>query len=185
MFNAGYAYNADGGMNVLGSSSETLQFQLGLMDPESGLFGTFAYQIEEVEDAAEGSGDDTNAYHLKVGVKRAFNSYGDSAFYVDYGSYNDQYGMAHLDGVTGSELSQWGLAAEQYFGSRFLIYAKYENLSLSVDGSDAARSAYNSAKDLSLVQLGGTVFFQPTPYFYLLTKRDKNLAFAFCIQTGY
>lgn len=159
MFNAGYAYNADGGMNVLGSSSETLQFQLGLMDPESGLFGTFAYQIEEVEDAAEGSGDDTNAYHLKVGVKRAFNSYGDSAFYVDYGSYNDQYGMAHLEGVTGSELNVVGFAAEQYFGGRFLMYAKYEIVSVDVDGSSNAQLLYGGAKDLDLIQLGATIFF--------------------------
>ena len=67
--------------------------------------------------------------------------------------------MAHLDGVVGSELSQWGIAAEQYFGSRFLIYAKYENLSLDVTGSETAQSIYNSAEDLTLIQLGGTIFF--------------------------
>lgn len=159
MFHAGYAYNADGGANVGGSASETLQFQLGLMDPESGIFGTFAYQIEDVENAVAGSGDDTDAYHIKAGVKRAFNSYGDSAFYVDYGSYNDQYGMAHLDGVTGSELSVLGFAAEQYFGGRFLMYAKYEIISLDIDGSSSAQSLYGGAKDLNLLQLGATFFF--------------------------
>ncbi|WP_412971028.1 porin [Glaciecola sp. MF2-115] len=159
MFNAGYAYNADGGQNVLGSSSETLQFQLGLMDAESGMFGTFAYQMEDVEDADVGSGDDTDVYHIKVGVKRAFNSYGDSAFYVDYGSYNDQYGMAHLEGVTGSQLSVLGFAAEQYFGGRFLMYAKYEIISLDVDGTANAQALYDGAQDLNLFQLGATFFF--------------------------
>ncbi len=159
MFNAGYAYNTDGGQNVLGSSSETLQFQLGLMDKNSGVFGALSYQMEEVEDAAVGSGDDTDAYYLKVGVKRAFNDIGDSAFYVDYGSYNDQYGMAHLEGVTGSELSVLGFAAEQYFGGRFLMYAKYEIISLDVDGTASAQALYNGAQDLNLLQLGGTFFF--------------------------
>ena len=51
------------------------------------------------------------------------------------------------------------LAAEQYFGSRFLVYAKYENLSLDIDGSESAQGIYNSAEDLTLIQLGGTVFF--------------------------
>jgi hypothetical protein len=64
-----------------------------------------------------------------------------------------------LDGVTGSELSQWGLAAEQYFGGRFLLYAKYENLSLDVDGTAAAQAMYNDSEDLALVQLGATIFF--------------------------
>lgn len=158
-FNAGYAVNADGGSNVGGSSSSTTQFQVGLMDPDSGVFGTVSYQLEEADDAAEGSGDDTSAYYLKAGIKRGFNTYGDSAFYVDYGSYNDQYGMAHLDGVTGSELSVLGFAAEQYFGARFLMYLKYEVISVDVDGSAAARALYNDAEDLNLMQFGATFFF--------------------------
>jgi len=39
------------------------------------------------------------------------------------------------------------------------VYAKYENLSLDIDGSESAQGIYNSAEDLTLIQLGGTVFF--------------------------
>ena len=115
--------------------------------------------MEKNHDAILGSGDDTDAYYFKAGIRKQYNAFGDSAFYAEYASYNDQYGMAHLDGVVGSELNQWGIAAEQYFGSRFLIYAKYENLSLSVSGSEAAQSLYDNAEDLTLIQLGGTIFF--------------------------
>lgn len=158
-FNAGYSVNADGGSNVGGTSASTLQFQAGLMDPNSGFFGTVAYQAEEADNAIQGSGDDTSSYYLKGGIRKAFNSLGDSAFYIDYGSYNDQYGMAHMDGITGSELSVLGFAAEQYFGGRFLLYAKYEIIGLDVDGSSSAQAMYNDAKDLALLQLGATIFF--------------------------
>ena len=156
---AGYSVNKDGGSNVGGNSSSTFQIQVGVMDTASGLFGVATYQTEEADDAAIGSGDDTDAYYFKAGIRKQLNKLGDSAFYVEYASYNDQYGMAHLDGVTGSELSQWGLAAEQYFGGRFLLYAKYENLSLDVDGTAAAQAMYNDSEDLALVQLGATIFF--------------------------
>ena len=155
----GYSYNTDGGLNVGGSSSSTLQFQVGVMDATSGVFGTLAYQQEEADDAIAGSGDDTDAYHVKVGVKRDFNSLGKTAFYVDYASYNDQFGLLNAEGVTGSELSVIGFAAEQNIGSRFLGYAKYEIISLDVDGSAAAQTKFNNAEDLSLLQLGMVVFF--------------------------
>lgn len=155
----GYSVNKDGGTNVGGQGSETLQFQAGVIHTNSGVFGVATYQQEEADDAIEGSADDTDAYYFKFGVRKKFNDYGDSAFYVEYASYNDQYGLANLDGVTGSELTRFGLAAEQYFGSRFLVYGKYENLSLDVDGTAAAQAIYNSAEDLALIQLGATVFF--------------------------
>ncbi|MAI38738.1 porin [Alteromonas sp.] len=157
--NAGYSVNKDGGANVGGNSSSTLQMQAGLMHIKSGFFGVATYQMEEAEDAIAGSGDDTDAYYFKAGIRKQFNRFGDSAFYAEYASYNDQYGMAHLDGVTGSQLTQWGVAAEQYFSSRFLIYGKYENLSLDIEGSSNAQALYNSAEDLTLFMLGGTLFF--------------------------
>lgn len=156
-FNLGYSNNADGGSNVGGTSADTLQFQVGLMDPDTGLFGTLAYQLEQAENAVAGSGDDTDASHVKFGIKKAFNSYGDSAFYVDYGSYNDQYGTAA--NVTGSELTVLGFGAEQYFGGRFLLYAKYEIISVDVDMTAGVENPYDSAEDLTLLQLGATIFF--------------------------
>lgn len=67
--------------------------------------------------------------------------------------------MAHLDGVTGSELSVLGFAAEQYFSTRFLMYLKYEVISIDIDGSAGAKALYDDAEDLNLMQLGATFFF--------------------------
>lgn len=158
-FNVGYSVNADGGSNVGGKGSQTFQMQGGIMDTNTGLFATVAYQLEEADDAAAGAADDTDAYYVKGGIRKAFNSLGDSAFYIDWGSYNDQYGMAQVDGVTGSELTVLGAAVEQYFGGRFLIYGKYELISLDVSGSAVARDLYNGAEDLNMFQLGATIFF--------------------------
>ncbi|MCB1918298.1 MAG: hypothetical protein KDG52_21620, partial [Rhodocyclaceae bacterium] len=69
MLHGGYAINVgNGGANVGGSQSETFQVQVGVMDAATGLFGTLAYQNESADDAAAGSGDDTDAYHLKFGI---------------------------------------------------------------------------------------------------------------------
>ncbi len=177
---AGYAINADGGVTtttvntavptttttvVNGGGSDNFQIQAGLMDPNSGIFGSIAYQIEETDDAVAGAGDDTDAWWLKVGIKKNWVGYGDTAISFDYGMYNDQFGdnaggtdnVLTAGAITGSEVQRWGLAVDQYFGSNLIIYGKYENLSLDVDG--AAAADYNSAEDLDTFTLGLTYFF--------------------------
>ena len=39
------------------------------------------------------------------------------------------------------------------------MYAKYEIVSVDVDGSSNAQMLYGGAKDLDLIQLGATIFF--------------------------
>ena len=73
--------------------------------------------------------------------------------------YNDQYGAGNADGITGSEVQRFGFSADQYFGSDLIIYGKYENLSLDVEGSAAAQAIYAGAEDLNLFTLGVTYFF--------------------------
>lgn len=156
---AGYAVNADGGSNVGGTSAQVFQVQGGLIDPSSGVFGTVAVQFEDADNAAAGSGDDTDAFYFKGGVKKAFNSVGDSALYGEFGLYNDQFGAGNTDGITGSEITRFGLAAEQYFGTGLLVYLKWESLSLDVEGSAAATAIYDGAEDLNLITLGVTQQF--------------------------
>ncbi|MFK8069048.1 MAG: porin [Gammaproteobacteria bacterium] len=157
----GYAYNADGGINtgaaVLGNGSETWQIQAGLMDPNSGLFGSIAYQAEETEDSVAGNnGDDTDAWWLKVGIKKNWVGYGDTAISVNYGQYNDQYGnLGTTAGVTGSEVERFGVSVDQYFGSNLIIYALYRSLELDVSGTNA----FDGADDLDTFTLGFTYFF--------------------------
>ncbi|MCP4410927.1 MAG: porin [Gammaproteobacteria bacterium] len=155
----GYARNSNGGTNVGASSSDVFQVQAGLMHPDTGLFGTLAYQKEDADNATAGSGDDTDAYYLKVGIKKNWFGFGDTAFYGEFGMYNDQFGAGNADGISGSEIQRFGFSLDQNFSKELLIYGKYENLSLDVDGDAAAKALYSGAKDLSLFTLGVTYFF--------------------------
>jgi hypothetical protein len=157
-FNAGYSYNANGGIVGAGiklDGSETFQAQVGLMDPESGLFTAISYQAEEAETSVANTGDDTDAYYIKAGIKTAMNDMGDTAIYGEYGSYNDQFGDGRALGITGSEFERVGVVVEQYFGARLLVYGKYEQYSIDVEGTNA----YDNADDLDLATVGVTIFF--------------------------
>ncbi|WP_461517231.1 porin [Porticoccus sp.] len=166
-FHIGYAYNADGGANVADENNanadtdtEMLTVQIGLMDPETGLFGAFTWQHEEANgDVSALAEDETDAYYTKLGIRKAFTPLGDTAFYVEYGQYNDQFGALGQIGVTGSEVTRTGAALEQYFGSKVILYGKYEQLDLDVDGTDDAESIYDDIDELNLVSLGVTYFF--------------------------
>ena len=160
VLHVGFATNSDGG-SVVGASggADNIQIQGGLMDPNTGLFGTLAIQFEEADGAIAGSGDDTDAYYLKAGIKKQWLGIGDTALYFEYATYNDQYGGANVDGVTGSEVEFIGLSYDQYFGSKLILYVKYENLSLDVDGDATAQAIYGGAEDLSFLVFGLTYFF--------------------------
>jgi len=183
----GYSINQGtfGQTGAVGDDAETFQVQAGLMDPNSGIFGSIAYQAESADSAAANTGDDTDAYWLKVGIKKAFNSFGDTSIAFQYGSYNDQFGTATVAasnvnttnpvtgantnsispavanrGITGSEVQRIGIEVNQYFGSRLIVYGVWENLDLSVDCNTAVCSAdYAGAQDLDMFTLGGVFFF--------------------------
>ena len=143
--------------------ADNLQIQVGLMDPVTGIFGTFAYQDESV-DADDGSIsgdlDSSDAWWLKVGIKKAFTSIGDTALTFQYGQYNDQFGPAQaLAGVTSSEVQRIGFSIDQYFGSRLIIYGAYENLDLDISGSTGAEALYGRVDKLELITAGMTFFF--------------------------
>lgn len=159
VLHGGYAVNAKGGTNVGASGSDTLQFQGGVMDKGTGLFATVAYQKETSDDAAAGTGDDTDAYWVKGGIKQSWLSMGDTVLTAQYGSYNDQFG-AGGGGITGSKVKRVGFSINQNFGPSLVVYGAYERLSLDVDCNSAACSAaYDGAKDLDMFVLGATFFF--------------------------
>ena len=157
---------ADGnpvGAPLYWDEADNLQIQLGLMHPATGLFGTLAYQDESADvdqGNVPGELDSSDAWWLKVGIKKAFTSIGDTAITFQYGQYNDQYGgRQHLLGVTGSEVQRIGFSVDQYFGSRLIIYGAYENLDLDIDGSVIAEDLYGSVDELDLFTAGMTFFF--------------------------
>lgn len=149
------------GPGVFYTSATNFQLQAGLMDPVTGIFGTIAYQNETADldgGSIPGELDNSDAFWIKVGVKRAFTSIGDTALTFQYGMYNDQFGAAqYAQGVTGSELQRIGFSVDQYFGSRMIVYAAYENLDVDVDGDPA--NIYGDADALDLFTLGMTFFF--------------------------
>ena len=138
------------------TGTDNFQVQAGAMDPNSGIFGSIAYQNEDIDGQAAGFEDSTDAWWLKVGIKKGFNSLGDTSFSFNYGQYNDQFNV-DAAGITGSEVERMGVEVNQYFGSRLIIYGVWEQLSLDVDGTNAA--AYNSADDLNTFRTGLTFFF--------------------------
>ncbi|MCS3902578.1 hypothetical protein J2T55_000582 [Methylohalomonas lacus] len=167
MLHLGYAHNGgpNGGLasQVFYNSADNFQVQLGLMDQQTGIFGTFAYQYEDASLTDLGRSinyeDSTDAYWGKIGIKKKFNAVGDTSFAVQYGSYNDQYGPLGAVGVTGSEVERLGIEVSQYFGSNLMLYGVWENLSLDVDGSSAAAQSLDNGDDLDTFTLGLTYFF--------------------------
>ena len=167
----GYALNQGANPNataIYHNKARNFQTQLGLMDPGTGIFGTFAYQHETADIASTRRApsntfklsDKTHAWWTKVGVKRAFNSLGDTAISFQYGNYSDQYGyMQAQNGVTGSKVRRMGFSVDQYFGSRLIIYGAWERLGLDVEGSAQAKAQYGSADDLHIFTTGLTFFF--------------------------
>jgi hypothetical protein len=150
--------------------AENFQIQVGLSDPESGVFGSVAYQRESADIAAVTAAatpnvaEDTDAYWLKVGVKKQWFDAGDTSVAFDYGEYDDQYGLAQaVLGVNGSSVSRVGISIDQYFGSSLIVYGKWENLALETDCTVALSAqcalAFSGGDDLDTFTLGAVYFF--------------------------
>jgi len=167
----GYAVN-NGVNGLYFDEAENFQLQAGLMDPETGLFGSIAYQHEEndliagLSTAPNALGgtltDDSDAWWLKVGIKKQWFSIGDTSISFDYGQYSDQYGAVQAAaGVNGSEVDRIGVAVDQYFGSSLIIYGKWEQLDLDVDtaAGGAGITAYGGTDELDTFTLGAVYFF--------------------------
>ncbi len=161
----GYAINQGGG-NAHIEEGEVFQVQGGLMDPGTGIFGSVAYMNDQGDlngaSAGTGASDEVDSYFIKVGLKRAFNSLGDTSFAFKYGSYNDAFGAADT-GLSGSEVERIGFEVVQYFGAGFQIYGTWEQLDLEVDCSGAGAATcttnYGGAEELDMFALGATYFF--------------------------
>lgn len=155
--------NTPNGSTVTIEESQLLQAQLGIMDVPTGLFAAVSYASEEADFLGntndEGLADNTNSYWVKAGIKRAFNSLGDTSIAIQYGSYNDQFGINEaIAGVNGSEVTRMGIEVNQYFGNRLIIYGTYERLSVDLE-RDAGSTYLNDADDLDMFTTGLTFFF--------------------------
>ena len=172
---------AAGDGSIYFSEAENFQVQGGLMDPETGLFGSIAYQFEEADlipgmqafVTAAGVGgkiqDETDAWWLKVGIKKQWFSLGNTSLAFQYGQYDDQYGLfSATAGVTGSEVERIGVSLDQYLGSSMIIYGSWEQLSLDLDTTAASNAAFaaaglsnfgSNAQDIDTFTIGAVYFF--------------------------
>ena len=138
--------------------TDNFQLQAGLMHPATGMFGSIAYQNEDHDTVTTGLQDSTDAWWLKVGIKKQWFGLGDTSLSFNYGQYQDQYGVTQAAaGVTGSEVERIGLELNQYFGSSLIIYGVWEQLDLDVDGDTLG--AYAGSDELDTFRLGATYFF--------------------------
>jgi len=158
-FGVGYAINNDGGVNINANDSDVFQTQLGVLHKGTGLFGVATYQFENADGADSGTGDDTDAYYFKAGIQKSWFGFGDTSIYADYGLYNDQYGGGNVDGIDGSEVQHIGVGLVQTLGSRLRIYAKWQQLSLDVNGNATAKAIYDDADDLNMLTTAAVFFF--------------------------
>ncbi len=153
----GYSENHGIGSNA---QADNIQLQAGFMDNAgSGLFGSIAYQREESDIVGS---DTTDAYWIKAGIKRAFNSLGDTSIAGQFGMYNDQFFNISVAGggaaatFNGSEVTRYGVEVVQYFGSAFQAYVVWETLDVEADLTAGGTSDFDEVYN---VRIGGTVFF--------------------------
>lgn len=144
-----------GGYSMINDTKTDLfQVQFGLMDPGTGLFGTAALMFEDADLAAVGDGGES--YWFKAGIKKSFNSLGDTAIAFQYGLYDDMIASSFTGAVTGSEVDRYGVEVVQYLGGGLQIYALYENMDLDVDVTAGTAVSVDSTDTFVL---GTTYFF--------------------------
>jgi hypothetical protein len=118
-----------------GKQSSALQAGLYLAHVPTGLFvyGAYGKDYNDKTGATLGGvqqGDGEN-YYIKAGIRQRWNSLGHTVLYGEYGVNSDKQSNAlFLQGVTGAELTQWGLGLVQEIDaaamSLFLNYRHYE-----------------------------------------------------------
>ncbi|HML43994.1 MAG: hypothetical protein JNN24_04655 [Hyphomicrobium zavarzinii] len=171
---AAYNWNGDEGMytgfnTVTGLSNvvkrDASYFQIGayLQHVSSGLFLYGSYGKEENDNIlvtqaltdAQPSGD---VWYLKAGIRRNWVPLGATVLYGEYSERNDMY---HPDlsafGVTGSNLTQWGLGAVQEIDAAAMsLWLTYKNYDASFEG---APPAISNLDDINVVAAGAMISF--------------------------
>jgi len=171
---ATYNWNGDEGSytgfnTVTGLSNvvkrDASYFQVGayLQHVSSGLFLYGAYGKEDndnvldtaVKTANQPSGD---VWYVKAGLRRNWNSLGATVLYGEYSERND---MFHPDligfGVTGSNLTQWGLGAVQEIDAAAMsLWLTYKNYDASFEGAPPPLSGLD---DINVVAAGAMIAF--------------------------
>lgn len=160
--------------NVVDADAGYLQLGGYLEHVSTGLFLYGAYGKEWNDNtyadaaitASQPSGD---VWYVKAGLRKKWSSLGHTVLYGEYGERNDMYHQAlSAFGVTGSNLTQWGLGAVQDIDAAAMsLWINYKNYdpSLSGPGGVALPPFFNTDSltsgfdDISVVTAGAMISF--------------------------
>lgn len=149
--------------NVVKRDAGYFQAAAYLQHLQSGLFLYGAYGKEDNDNVlatqaltdAQPSGD---VWYTKAGIRKKWSSLGATVLFAEYSERNDMY---HPDlsafGVTGSELTQWGLGGVQEIDAASMsLWLTYTNYQASFENAPAAISDLD---DIDIVTAGALVLF--------------------------
>lgn len=141
---------------------DTLAGSISVLHTPTGINLTFAAGEREFNDQPGRA--DADFYYFKAGIFQRFNSLGKTAFYGEYGQYNDMFyddgavaaglGAAVIDG---SEATVWGAGVVQYIDAAAMqVFLAYRHHELEIDTNLAADPDF---EDFDTVLVGGRIEF--------------------------
>ena len=164
---------------------DTLAGSISVLHTPTGLNLTFAAGERQYNDGT--NRPDSDFHYIKAGLFQKFNSLGKTAFYGEYGQYNDMFFLNGPDGadeqalvnlldadangacaagvgcqVRGSEAKVWGFGVVQYIDAAAMqVYIAYRNHEVDFDVVDINGNAVasNGIEDFSTVLAGGRIEF--------------------------
>lgn len=159
------------GFNATRVDAGYVQFGGYLQHVPTGLFLYGAYGKEDndnefanaVVEANQPSGD---VYYVKGGIRQKWTPLGHTVLYGEYSERNDMFhpALTAAAGVTGSNLTQWGLGVVQEVDAAAMsLWLNYKNYDPSFSGPPVAAFGLNNLTgdldDISVVTAGALISF--------------------------
>lgn len=148
---------------------DTVAGSVSIIHTPTGLNFTFAAGERQFNDMPGRA--DADFYYFKGGIFRRYNSLGKTAFYGEYGQYNDMFYdddtiATALTGqvgavIDGSEATVWGVGVVQYIDAAAMqLFLAYRHHELDLDASfGGAGIAVGAVEDFDTVLVGGRIEF--------------------------
>lgn len=163
-----YTENNDGENGGAKADQETVAGSFSVLHDPTGLNFTFAAGTRDFNN--EPRRDEATFYYIKGGLYRQFNSLGKTAFYGEFGQFDDMFftdnasaltGTA-TDMVTGSDAKVYGLGMVQYIDAAAMqVYIGYRHYEVDFEVVDVNGAAVASAgvEDFDTLMVGGRIEF--------------------------
>lgn len=163
-----YTENNDGDNGGAKVDEETIAGSVAVIHAPTGLNLSFSAGTRDFND--EPRRDEATYYYVKGGIYRQFNSLGKTAFYGEFGQFNDMFftddasaltGTA-TDMVIGSEGKVYGLGLVQYIDAAAMqVYIGYRHYDVDFDVVDlnGAAVASSDVEEFDTLKVGGRIEF--------------------------